>query len=126
MGKQAHLVDAETVIDHAHFWNAAVVRFVMLQSEVSDVVAESEKEMVVAIMVSAEEPLCLLNELLVFVEDDLRGLESARAIGSHVQFGTRIVGERNYAEVFAGEYRSIDQLGERDRLETNFVARIGS
>ena len=56
----------------------AVVGFVVLQTEVRDVIAEAEKKVVVAIVMSAEKFVCLFNQIFVMVPDFLAEVRARR------------------------------------------------
>ena len=92
VGEQAGLHLARGFIDEAALVNAAVVGFVVLQTEVRDVIAQAEKKVVVAIVMRAEKFVRLFDQILVVVPDFLRRFESGGAVGGDVHLGERIIG----------------------------------
>src|SRR5579885_904268 len=91
---------ARGVVDKAAFVYAAVVRFVMLESEVRDMIAKRVEEVIVAIVMRAKKFLSLIDEALVVVPDFLRGVEGSGAVGGNVHFGGRILCERDDFQEF--------------------------
>ena len=89
-------------------------------------IAEAEKKVVVAIMMSAEKFVCLYNEIFVMVPDFWRRFERGGAVGGNVHLGGRIVGEFDYFEKFAGDYRRINQSVQRRRLNEICVSPLSA
>src|SRR5579859_7480835 len=96
----------------------------MLEAEVSDVIAERIEEVVIAIVMRAEKLLGLLDEALVMVPGFLRGVESGGAVGGDVHFGDRVGGERDDLQKLSGDDGRVDERGERDGRELNFVGAL--
>ena len=96
------------------FVDAAVVGFVMLESEVGDVVAERVEEVIVAVVMRAEKFLRLIDQIFVVIPDFRRGIERGGAVGGDVHFGGGILRERDDFQKFSGDDGRIDQRGERD------------
>ena len=78
VGQQAGRQFARGVVDQGALVDAAVVGFVMLESEVRDVIAEGVEEVIVAVVMRAEKFLRLIDEALVVVPDFLRELRARR------------------------------------------------
>src|SRR5260370_33116351 len=94
----------------------------VLQAEVSDMIAQAEQEVVVAIVMRAEEFVGLFDQVLVVVPDFLRSGKSGGAVGGNVHLSERIVcGFDNLVEL-ARDYRRIDQSGEGNRCKLNLHA----
>ena len=96
----------------------------MLEAEVGDVIAERVEEVIVAVVMRAEKFLRLVDEILVVIPDFLRGVERGGAVGGDVHFGDRILRERDDFQKFSGDDRRIDERGERDGGEVDFVAAL--
>ena len=124
VGKEAGGKFASGVVDHAALVDAAVVGLVMLQAEVRDVIAERVEEVVVAVVVRAEKFLRLIDQALVVVPGFLRGFEGGGAVGGDVHFGDGIAGQRDDFQKFSGDDGGVDQRGERDGGEVNFVSAL--
>ena len=129
--ERGELVDQEVVwaslaglIDKAAFLDAAVVRLMMLETEVSDVVAQRVEKMIVAIVVRAKKFLRLIDETPVVVPNFLRSFESCSAIGGNVHLGNGILRQRNDFQKFSGDYRRIDQCRKRNGVKVNFVSAV--
>src|SRR5690348_4970220 len=77
--------------DQSALGKAAVVAFVVLEAEMSDVIAEREKEMIIAIMTRAEERAGFGDEVrhlfYCIGADRKRGF----AVGSEVQFVVNLI-----------------------------------
>ena len=112
------------VVDQGALVDAAVVGFVMLEAEVGDVIAERVEEVVVAVVMRAEKFLRLIDQILVVVPDFLRGFERGGAVGGDVHFGDGILRERNDLQEFSGDDGRVDQGGEGDGGELDFVAAL--
>ena len=91
---------------------AAVVRLVMLEAEVRDVIAEREQEVVVAIVTRAEELARFGDEVGQSFLNGGRDVERGFAVGDEVEFVVdRLAGRRDVddAIVFAGDDGRIDE-----------------
>src|ERR1700733_4448040 len=98
----------------------------MLETEVSGVFAESEQEMVVAIVARAEKRTGFGDEFAVGGFGFRLHGQIRCAIGGDVDF-VRDVGagrQRYHAEKLAGENRRVDQSSERSSVKGNGVARL--
>ena len=124
MGQQAGRKFARGVINQSTFVDAAVVGFVMLEAEVGDVIAERVEEVIVAVVVRAEEFLRLIDQILVVIPGFLRGVERCRAVGGDVHFGDGVLRERDYLQKFSGDDGGIDERGKRCGCEVDFVATL--
>ena len=96
----------------------------MLEAEVGDVVAERVEEVVVAVVVRAEKFLRLIDQALVVVPGFGWRFEGGGAVGGDVHFGDGIAGQRDDFQKFSGDDRGIDQRGEGDGGEVNFVSAL--
>src|SRR5258708_36442848 len=96
----------------------------VLQAEVSDMIAQAEQEVVVAIVMRAEEFVGLFDQVLVVVPDFLRSGKRGGAVGGNVHLGERIVCEFDNLEELASDYGRIDQSGEGNRRKLNFIAAL--
>ena len=115
---------ARGVVDQGSFIDAAVVGFVVLESEVRNVIAERIEKMIIAVVMRAEEFLRLVDEIFVVLPNLLRRFERGGAVGSNVHFSGRILRERNYLQEFSSDYGRIDQRGERRGCEVDFIAAL--
>ncbi len=109
MREQASIELALGFVDKGTLGGAAVVGLVVFESEVGDVIAKGIKEMIVKIMLSAEKSVRLSHEFLVRVPDVLRWFEGGGAVGRDIQFGGRLLGERNNFQILAGQDWRIDE-----------------
>jgi site-specific recombinase len=105
MRKQASCKLALGFVHETALVDAAVIRFVMLQSEVRDVIAQAEQEMVIAIVMRAEKLVRLFDQILVVVPDFLRRGKGGGTVGGNVHLDERLVGKLDDLEEFAGDYR---------------------
>src|SRR5580704_11310739 len=124
VGKQAGVHFAGGVVDQAALIDAAVVGFVVLESEVGDVIAEAVEEMVVAIVMRSEKLVGLFDQILVMVPDFLGRVEGGGAVGGCIHFDERVVGELYDFEEFSGDYGRVDQRGERCGLEDDLGVAV--
>ena len=122
--QQAGRKFAGSIVDQGALIDAAVVGFVMLETEVRNVIAEGVEEVIVAVVMRAEKFLRLLDQILVVIPDFLRGIERGGAVGGDVHFGDRILRERNNFQKFSGDDRRVDERGERDWSEVDFVSAL--
>src|SRR6201997_5748598 len=109
MGQQAGVELALGFVDEATLGGAAVVGFVVFNTEVGKVGPEGVEEMIVEVVLRSEQSACLRDEILVEVPDFLWRFEGSGAIGSDVQFGGRMLGERDYLQGLTGENWGIDE-----------------
>ncbi len=96
----------------------------MLQAEVGDVIAERVEEVVVAVVVSAEKFLRLVDETLVVIPNFWWRVEGGGAVGGDVHFSDGIAGERHDFQEFSGDDGRVDQRGERNGGEVDFVSAL--
>ena len=89
----------------------------MLESEVRHVIAQTEQEVVVAIVMRAKKFVGLFDQILVVVPDFLRRRKSGGAVGGNVHLGEGIVGQLDDLEKFARDYGRIDQQWSGKRAE---------
>src|SRR6516162_11747170 len=82
--------------------------------------------MVVAEMTGSEKFEGLIGKALVMVENLLWSVQGGRAIGCDIQLLSRIFRQRHDTEVFARDYRGIDEGGERSDLKVDFARGLGS
>ena len=96
---------ASVVFDERTLIDAAVVRFVMLESEVRDVVAEGQQKVVVGVMPRAKQDSGLLDEVAVMFPDFVGSVERSGTVGGEVEFRGRVfVGRSQWhdLQIFSG------------------------
>src|SRR5579862_6884813 len=96
----------------------------MFESEVRDVIAERVEKVVVAVMMRAEKFLGLVDEILVVVPDELRGVEGSGTVGGDVHFGGRVLSEWDDFQKFSGDDWRIDERSERAGGEVNLISAL--
>ena len=84
----------------------------VLKAEVGDVVAQAVEKVILAIVMSAEELLRLIHQLLVVVEEGRRRLQGRSAVGCDIHFRPGIVGERHHPQELAGDDGRVHQHGQ--------------
>src|SRR4029077_5206088 len=122
MGQQAGVELALGFVDEATLGGAAVVGFMVFESEVGDVVTEGVEEMIVEVVLRSEESACLSHKILVEVPDFCWWFEGSGAIGSDVQFGGGMLGKRNHLQVLAGENWGINEDIQRLGAEVEIIS----
>ena len=106
-------------------FDPAVVRFVMLQSEMSDVIAQGQQEVVAGVMPRAKQNSCLFHEVPVMLPDFFRSIERGGAVGHNIDFRGRIFGaERYHLQILTRDDRTIHQHGQRNGRKMNVAARL--
>src|ERR1700732_4511982 len=99
----------------------------MFETEVRDVIAEREQEMIITVMSRAKK-LARFSDQIDQAGLDFSGHgERSFAIGSEINFVmNRFAGRSDVdgAIVFAGDYRRIHQALERHRLEGSLISRL--
>src|SRR5262249_28681297 len=114
---------AVSFVYQAAFAHAAVVRFVMLESKVCNVITESVEKVVVLVVLGAEQRSRLRDQVLVVIPDLLRRLKCGSAVGGHVEFGRGLpCGKWNGLHVLPGKDRRVDEHGQRHRTEVEITA----
>src|SRR2546423_1654448 len=97
----------------------------MLQTEMRNVIAQSEKKVVVAIVTCSKQNACLRHQTFVVLPDFRRSRECALRVGSDIKFrGWSIAAERYYLQVLAHDDRAIHQHSQRNWSELNLIARM--
>ena len=96
----------------------------MLQPKVRNLIAECEKEVVLAIVGGAEQGLRLVDELLVFLDQLRRGIQSFLAVRCDIEIVGRCGAGRqlNFAEMTACKHRRIDESRQGNSFELNITA----
>src|SRR5215472_19079035 len=96
----------------------------MLQPEVRGVVAQRQQKVILAVVSRAKQGSCLSNEPLVVVDGVSGKLQSGFAVrrGVDVMLDRSLGREWSAAEMCAGQDRRVHERGERNGLESGFVA----
>ena len=91
------------LVDQSAFVDAAVVRFVMFEAEVRDVIAEGVEKVIVAVVMRAEKFLRLVDQILIWSQTS-GGASSAAALSAAMSIS---VGgsccQRNNLQEFSGD-----------------------
>ena len=103
--------DGGSRIREVIFAGLIIARFVMLETEVRDLIAEREQKMIFAIMPGAEQRARFTNELSVFLDKIGRRVQGFVAVGGDVEImrGCRTGTEFDAPEVTSGEDRRVDE-----------------
>ena len=98
----------------------------MLLAEAHDVVAEREKEMVIAVMVRAVERVGFGDQPRIFLDEFGRNIDGPGIVRKHVQLVRRLDGgiELIDARKFAGLHRRIDENVELHRRKFHRIVRM--
>ncbi len=115
------------LFDQRALVDAAVIRFVMLQSEMRDVIAQSQQEVVIGVMPCAKQNSRLLHQVAVMFPDFFRSIERGGAVGRNIEFRGRIFAERRQGhdfQILARDYRTIHQHGQRNGRKMNVAAHL--
>ena len=106
-------------------FDPAVIRFVMLQSEMRDVIAQGQQEVVVGVVPRAKQNSRLLHQVPIMFPDFFRSIERGGAVGCKIEFRGRIFGaERHHLQILARDDRTIHQHGQRNGRKMNVAARL--
>src|SRR5271170_4096385 len=99
VGEQTGMEEAMLGIDKAPLIHAAVVRFVVFQTKVRNMITEAVEKMIVAEVPGPEKLKCLISEILIIVENSGGRFEGGGAVGGNVHFLVWILGQRNNAQI---------------------------
>ena len=100
------------IINQRALSDATVVRFVMLESEVRCVIAQSQKEVIVRVMCRAKKRDRFQDDSLQRHRQLRTDLEIRRIVSRDIDLIRRISGQRNHQEVFARKHRRVDETFE--------------
>src|SRR5437867_12151133 len=110
-----------------------IAGLMMLEAEMSNLIAERKQEVILAIMRRAEQPLRLFDKLPVFGNQFRRSIERVVSVGGDIKIMRRIMRRRrpraelDPPEVAAGQNWRIHECGEGNRIEFDVVAlRLGN
>src|ERR1700730_1862776 len=119
MWKEALEIDAGRLIDQTAFRDAVVARFVMLQTEVCDIITKRNQEMIVAVMSRPEERPRFGDKLMKMHLHVRRHRQSGGAVCRDIHLVRRICTRRElyHAKIAPCDHRRINQCVERDRRE---------
>ena len=86
---------ASVFFDQRPFFDPAVIRFVMLQSEVRDVVAQGQQKVVIGVVPRAKQNSRLLYQVPEMFPDLFRSIERRSAVSRNIDFRGRIFAGRS-------------------------------
>src|SRR5262249_25615663 len=115
MWKQRSAYRLRIGIDQEIFSGLIVTGFVMLQTEMSDLIAERKQEVILAVVRRAEDCLRFLYKFLVMIDRFRRCIQGFFSVRRNfkVVVGSGPWSEIDAAEVFAGKHGRIDQRRQR-------------
>ena len=111
-------------INQASLAQPAVIRFVMLQSEVSHVITQAEQKVIIAVVLRSKQRVGLRDQVLVMLPNLRRSIERGRTVGSNVHFRGRSLSriEGDNFQILSSDDGAIDQHGQRNRGKLYFCS----
>src|SRR6267143_553793 len=124
MGKQTGRQLSRILVHQSPFVDAAVVRLVVFEAKMGDMIAQTEQKVIIAIVLRAEKFSGLLDQALVVIPDFLCRRKGSGAVGRNVHLYGWVLSERNDLQKFTGDYGRVHKRGKRNGGEMNVIAAL--